>query len=172
MYECASCTIKKAEHWRIDVFWTVVLEKTPESPLDSKVQSSFLKESSPECSLEDWCWSWNSNTLATWCEEVTHLKTPWCWERFKVEEEGDNRGWDGWMASLTQWTWVWVSSGSGWWTGKFGFLQSMGLQRVGYYWETELNWTEVHVVMANNRHWYSQFKNEFTLNSIFPKHKK
>ena len=64
---------------------------------------------------KDWCWSWNSNTLATWCEELTLWKRPWCWERLKVAEEGDDRGWDGWMASLTQWTWVWVSSGSCWW---------------------------------------------------------
>ena len=81
--------------------------------------------------------SWNSNTLATWCKELTHLKRPWCWERLKVGGEGDNRGWDGWMASPTQWTWVWVSSGSWWWTGKPGVLQSMGLQRVRHDWGTE-----------------------------------
>jgi len=77
---------------------------------------------------KDWCWSWNSNTLATWCEELTHWKRPWCWERLKVGREGDDRGWDGWMASPTQWTWVWVSSASWWWTGR----------------PTEwLNWTEL-----------------------------
>ena len=65
----------------------------------------------------DWCWSWNSNTLATWCEGLTHLKRPWCWERLRARE-GDDRGWDGWMASLTQWTWVWVESKSCWWTGS------------------------------------------------------
>ena len=86
-------------------------------------------------------WGWNSNTVATWCEELTHLKRPWCWERLKVGGEGDNRGWDGWMASPTQWTWVWVNSGSWWWTGKPGMLQSMGSQRVGHNWVTELNWT-------------------------------
>ena len=67
-----------------------------------------------------WCWSWNSSTLATWCEELTHLKRPWCWERLKVGGEGDDRGWDGWMASPTQWTWVWVNYGSWWWTEKPG----------------------------------------------------
>ena len=87
---------------------------------------------------KDWCW--NSNTLATWSEEPTHLKIPWCWERFKARGEGDDRGWDGWMASLTQWTWVWVGSGSWWRTGKPGILQSMGSQRVGRYWAAELNW--------------------------------
>ena len=89
---------------------------------------------------KDWCWSWNSNTLATWCEELTHVKRPWCWERLKAGGEGDDRGWDGWMASPTQWTWVWVNSGSWWWTGRPGMLQSMGLQRVEHNWATELNW--------------------------------
>ena len=87
---------------------------------------------------KDWCWNWNSSTLATWWEELTHLKRPWCWERLKAGGEGDDRGWDGWMASLTQWTWVWVNSGSWWWTGRPGMLQSMGLQRVGHDWATEL----------------------------------
>ena len=91
---------------------------------------------------KDWCWSWSSNTLATWCEELTHLRRPWCWERLRAGGEGDDRGWDGWMASPTQWTWVWVNSGSWQWTGKPGVLQSMGSQRVRYDWATELNWTE------------------------------
>ena len=70
-----------------------------------------------------------------------HWKRPWCWGRLKAGREGDNRGWDGFMASLTWWTWVWASSGSWWWTGKPGVLQSMGSQRVRHDWETELNWT-------------------------------
>ena len=76
----------------------------------------------------NWCWSWNSHILATWCDKLTHWKRPWCWEILKAGGEGDKRGWDGWMASLIQWTWVWVSSRSWWWTGKHGVLQSMGLQ--------------------------------------------
>ena len=80
--------------------------------------------------------------LATWYEELTHLKRPWCWGRLRAGEEGDDRGWDGWMASATQWRWVWVNSGSWWWTGRPGMLWSMGLQRVGHDWVTELNWTE------------------------------
>ena len=92
---------------------------------------------------KDWCWSWNSNTLATWCEELTHWKTPWCWERLMAGREGDDRGWDGWMASLTQWTWVWASSGSWWQTGKPGMLQSVGLQRVGHEWA--VNTTELKI---------------------------
>ena len=90
----------------------------------------------------------NSNTLATWCKELTHLKRPWCWERLKVGGEGDDRGWDGWMASLTQWTWVGVNSRSWWWTGRPGVLQSVGSQRVGHDWATELNWTELNWNLA------------------------
>ena len=87
-----------------------------------------------------WCWIWNSNTLATWCKELTHSKRPWCWERLKAGREEDDRGWDGWMASPTRRTWVWVSSRSWWWTGRPGVLQSMGSPRVGHDWATELNW--------------------------------
>ena len=90
---------------------------------------------------KDWCGSWNSNILATCCEELTHLKRPWCWERLKAGE-GNNKGWDGWMASPTQWTWVWVDSSSWWWTGRPGMLQFMGSQKVRHDWVTELNWTE------------------------------
>ena len=97
---------------------------------------------------KDWCWSWNSNTLATWCEELTHLKRPWCWERLKVGE-GDDRGWDGWMASPTRWTWVWVDSGSWWWTGRPGVLRFMGSQRVGHDWATDLNWTDPWKIPVN-----------------------
>ena len=77
-------------------------------------------------------------TLATWCKELTHWKRSWCWERLKVEGEGDDRGWDGWMASPIRWTWVWASSRNWWWTGKPGVLQSMGSQN-----QTRLShWTE------------------------------
>ena len=92
---------------------------------------------------KDWCWSWNSDTFATWCEELTHLKRPWSWERLRTGEEGADRGWDGWMASPTQWTWVWVDSQSWWLTGRPGMLQSMGSQKVGHDWATGLNWTEL-----------------------------
>ena len=89
-------------------------------------------------------WSLNSNTLATSCEELTHWKRLWCWEGLGAGGEGDDRGWDGWMGSLTRWTWVWVNSGSWWWTGRPGMLQFMGSQRVRHDWATELNWTEDH----------------------------
>ena len=88
---------------------------------------------------KDWCWSWKSNTLATLCVEPTHWIRPWCWERLKAGGEGDDRGWDGWMAWPTQWTWVWVNSRSWRWTGRPGVLQSMESQRVGHDWTTELN---------------------------------
>ena len=75
--------------------------------------------------------------MATWREELTHLKRPWCWERLKAGGEGDDSGWDGWMASLTRWTWFWVNS-SWWWTGRPSVLRSMESQRVGHDWATEL----------------------------------
>ena len=80
----------------------------------------------------DWCWRWSSNTLATWCKEPTHWKRLWCWERLKAGKEGGNRGWNGYMASLTQWIRVWTNYRRQWRTGKPGVLQSMGLQRVGH----------------------------------------
>ena len=122
---------------------TVVLAKTLESPLDCKeIQQYILKEISPEYHWKDWCWSWNSNTLATWWEELTHWKRPWCWERLKVGGEGIDRAWDGCMASPTQWTWIWVNSGHWSWIGRPSVLHSMGLQRIGHDWATELNWTD------------------------------
>ena len=86
------------------------------------------------------CWSWNFSTVATWWQELTHLKRPWCWERLRAGGEGNDRGWDDWMASLTRWTWVWINSGSWQWIGRPGVLQSKGSQRVGHDWATELNW--------------------------------
>ena len=140
MCGCKSSTIKKAEHWRINAFELWCWRRLWRVPWTARRSNqSILKEISPNIHCKDWCWSWNSNTLATWCEELTHWKRPWCWERLKAEE-GDNRRWDGWMASPTWWTWVWVGSGSWWWTGKPGVLQSIGLQRVRHNWATELNW--------------------------------
>ena len=104
-------------------------------------KQSILEEISPGCSLEEWCWSWNSSSLATSCEELTHWKRLWCWDGLGAGGEGDKRGWDGWMASLTRSTWVWVNSGSWWWTGRPGMLQFTGSQRVGHDWATKLNWT-------------------------------
>ena len=113
-------------------FWTVVLEKTLESPLDSK-------EIQPVHPKGNQSWIFIASTDA---EAETHWKRPWCWERLKVGGEGDDRGWDDWTASPTQQTWIWVGSGSWWWIGKPGVLQSMESQRVRHDWATELNWTE------------------------------
>ena len=113
MYGCESWTIKKAECQRIDAFELWCWRRLLRAPWTARRSNqSILKEISPGVHWKDWYWSWNSNTLATWCEELTHLKKNWCLERLKVGGKGGNRGWDGWMASLTQWTWVWVNSGS------------------------------------------------------------
>ena len=134
------------ESWALKnwCFWTVVVKKTLESPLDCKE----IQPVNPKGN-QSWIFIGRSdaeaetpNTLATWCEELTHWKRLWCWARLKAGGEGDDRGWDGWMSSQTQRTWVWASSGSWWPTGKPGLLQSMGLQRVRHGWATELNWTD------------------------------
>ena len=124
-------------------FWTVVLEKTLGSPLDCiEIKPVHPKEISPVSSLEGLMLKLKLQyILATWCEQLTHLKRPLCWERLRAGGEGDDRGWDGWMASLTRWTWIWVDSRSWWWTGRPGMLQFMGSQRVRHDWVTELNWT-------------------------------
>ena len=127
-------------------FWAVVLEKTLESPMD-------CKEIQPVHSEGDQPWVFfgrndaKAETPVLWPpdgKELTHWKRLWCWEGLGAGGEGDDRGWDGWMASLTRWTWVWVNSGSWWGTGRPGVLQFMGSQRVGDDWATELNWTTPH----------------------------
>ena len=135
------------ESWALKnwCFWTVVLEKTLESPLD-------CKETQPVHFEGDQPWDFfgrndaKAETPVLWPphaipHELTHWKRLWCWEALGAEGEGDDRGWDGWMASLTLWTWVWVNSGCWWWTGRPGVLRLMGSQRVGHNWVTELNWT-------------------------------
>ena len=111
-------------------FWTVVLEKTLESPLTGRRSNPIHPKGNQSriFNWKDWCWSWRpdveASTLATWCKELTHLKWPWCWGRLKAGGKGDNRGWDGWMALPTQRAWVWVNSGSWWWTGRPGIAKS------------------------------------------------
>ena len=143
MYGCESWTIKKAECRRIDAFelwcWRRLL-RVPWSARGSNQSWVFIgRRSVLGVHWKDWCWSWNSNTLATWCKELTHLERPWFWERLKARGEGDDGGWDGWMVSPTRWTWVWVNSRSWWWTGRPSVLRFMGLQRVRHDWATELN---------------------------------
>ena len=142
MYGCESWTVKKAEHWRIDTFELWCWRRFLRVPwTERRSNLLILWKSVLNIHWKDWYWSWNASTLATWCEKLTHLKRPWCWERLKVRGEGDDRGWDGWMASLTGWTWVWLIFGSWWWTGRPGMLQSMGSQRVRHDWVTEPNWS-------------------------------
>ena len=136
-------------------FWTVVLEKTLESSLDCKeIQPVHPKGD------QSWVfigrtdvWSWNSNTLATWCEELTHLKRSWCWERLRAGREGDDRGWGGCMASPTQWTWVWVNSGSWWETRRPGMLRFIGFQRVGHDWVTFIAFFMVQSLTSIHDYW-------------------
>ena len=121
----------KAERWRIDAFELWCWRRLLRVPWTAnRSNQSILKEISPGCSLI---------VLILKLQELTYLKRPWCWERLRAGGEGDDRGWDGWMASPTQWTWVWVDSRSWWWTGRPGVLCFMGSQRVGHDWVTELN---------------------------------
>ena len=140
MYRCKSWTVKKAEQRKIDALNCGVGEDSWESlGLQRDPTSPSWRRSVLGVHWKDWCWSWNSNTLATSCKELTHWKRLWCWEGLGAGGEGDDRGWDGSMASPTQWTWIWVNSGSWWWTGRPGVLWFMGSQRVGHDWATELN---------------------------------
>ena len=138
MYGCESWTIQKAECWRIDAFELWRWRRLLGVPwIARRSNQSILKEISPGCSLEGLMLKLKLQYLATWCEELTHLKRSWCWERLKAGGEGDDRGWDGWMASPTQWTWVWVDSRRQWLTGRTSLLQFKGSQRVGRNWATE-----------------------------------
>ena len=130
VYGCESWLQRKLSAEELMLLYYNVGEDSWESlGLQGDPTSQSLSKSVLNIQWKDWCWSWNSNTLATWCEELTHLKRPWCWERLKAGEEGHDGGWDGWMALPTQWTWVWASSGSWWWTGRPGVLQPMGVTK-------------------------------------------
>ena len=122
----------------------MVLQKTLESPLDCKeIQPVHPEGDQPRMFIGRT--DAEAETPILWPtdnEELTHWKRPWCWEGLGAGGEGDDRGWDGWKASPSRWTWVWVNSRSWWWTGRPGMLRFMGLQRVGHDWVTELNWTE------------------------------
>ena len=111
VYGCESWTIKKAKHWRIDAFELWCWRRLLRVPWIARNQTSQSQRKSVlNIHWKDRSWSWNSNVLAPWCEELTHWRRPWCWERLKARGEGDNRRWDGLMASPTRWTWVWVNS--------------------------------------------------------------
>ena len=118
-----------------DSWESLGLQGDPNSPFWRRSALGFL--------WREWCWSWNSSTLTTSWKELTHWERLWHWEGLGTGGEGDDRGWDGWVASLTRWMCVWVNSGSWWWTGRPGVLQFMGSQRIGHDWVTELNWIDV-----------------------------
>ena len=143
MYGCESWTVKKAECQRIDAFelwcWRRLL-RVPWTARRSK--QSILKEISPGISLEGMMLKLKLQYFGHLMEELTHWKRLWCWEGLGARGEGDDRGWEGWIASLTRWTWVWVNSGCLWWTGRPGVLRFMGLQRVGHDWATDLIWSD------------------------------
>ena len=145
MYGCESWTVKKAERQRIDAFELWCWRRLLRIPWTARRSNqSILKEISPGCSLKGMMLTLKLQYFGHLIrgEELTHWKRLWCWEGLGAGGEGDDREWDGWMASPTRWTWVWVNSGSWWWTGRPGMLRFMGSHRVGHDWVTELNWTE------------------------------
>ena len=122
MYGCESWTIKKAECQRIGAFELWCWRRLLRVPWTARRSNqSILKEISPEYSLEGLMLKLKLQYLATWCEELTHLKRPWCWERLKAGGKGYDRGWDCWIASPTRWIWA-LSKLWEWWTGKPGVL--------------------------------------------------
>ena len=147
MYGCDSWSIKKAECWRIDPFELWCWRRLLRVPWTATRSSqSILKEISLEYSLEGLMLKLKLQYLATWCEEATHWKRPRCWERLKARGEGEKRGWDGWMATPTQWTWVWACSRRLWGTGKLGILQSWDCKES---YMTELNCYVKEIIMLH-----------------------
>ena len=141
MCGCESWTMKQAEHWRIDAFQLWCWRRLLKIPWTAKKSSqSILKEINPEYSLKELMLKLKLQYFGTWCQELTHWKRPWLWERLKAGGDEDDRGWDGWMVSPTWWTWVWASSSSWWWTRKFGMEHSMGVTKS---WTQLSNWTEL-----------------------------
>ena len=144
-YGCESWTIKKAECWRIDAFKLWCWRRLLRVPWTARgFNQSILKEISPGISFKGMMLKLKLQYFGHLMQRTgkIHLKRPWCWERLKMGGERDNRGWDGWMASPTWWTWVWVNSGSWWWTGRPGVLWFMGSQSRTRL-SIELNWTDI-----------------------------
>ena len=144
MYGCESWSIKKAERQRIDAFEVWCWRRLWRVPWTARRSNqSILKEINPGCSLEGLMLKLKLQYFGHLMWRADSFQSSWCWERLMAGGKGDDRGWDGWMASPTQWTWVWVDSRSWWWTGRPGVLWFMGLQRVGHSWAIERNWTEL-----------------------------
>ena len=141
MYGYESWTMKKAECWRIDAFELLGRRLLRVPWTARRSNQSILEEMSPGCSLEGLMLGLRLQYFGHLMWRIGSLERPWCWEGLGAGE-GDDRGWDGWMASLTRWTWVCVNCGSWWWTGRPGVLRFMGSQRAGRDWAMELNWTE------------------------------
>ena len=138
MYECESWTIKRAEHQRIDAFELWCWRRLLRVPWTAgRSNQSILKEISAAYSLEGLMLKLNLQYFSHLMQRTDSLAKPWGWERLKAGGEGDDRGWDGWMASPIWCTWVWASSRYWWWTGKPGLVQSMESQRVRHEWVTE-----------------------------------
>ena len=143
MYGCESWTVRKAERWIIDAFELWCWRRLLRVPWTARRSNqSILKEISPQYSLEGLMLRLKLQYFGPLMRRVTHWKRPWFWEGLGAGGEGDDRGWDGWMASPTRWRWVWANSGRWWWAGRPGVLQFTGVQRVEHDWVTELNRTE------------------------------
>ena len=140
MYGCESWTIKKAECQRTDAFEMWCWRLLRVSWTARRSNQSILKVISPECSLEGLMLKLKLQYFVHLMQRADYLKSPWCWERLRAGGEGDDRGWDCWMASLTQWTWVWASSGSWWWTGNTGMAAVHGAAK-NLSWLSD--WTEL-----------------------------
>ena len=149
MYGCESWTVKKAERWRIDAFELWCWRRLLGVPGTARRSNqSILKEISSGCSLEGMMLKLKLQYFGHLMWRVDSLEKTLMLEGIGGRRKGDDRGWDGWMASLTRWTWVWVNSGSWGWTGRPGVLRFMGSQRVGHDWVTDLNWTDEHATLT------------------------
>ena len=164
MYGSESWTIKKAEHWRIDTFELWCWRRLLRVPWTARRSNqSILKEISPGCSLEGLMPKLILQCFGHLMQRADSFEKTWCWERLKVGGEGDDRGWDGWMVSPTQWTWVWVNSRSRQWTGRPDVLQYLGSQS----WTRLSDWTELMVLDAMILvFWMLSFKPTFSLSSF------
>ena len=142
MYGCESWTVKKAEHWRIDAFELWCWRRLLRVPWTATRSNQYiLKEISPGCSLKVLMLKLKLQYFGHLMRRVDSLEKTLMLGGIGEGGEGDDRGWDGWMASRIQWIWVWVNSGIWWWTGRPGVLRFMGSQRIRHDWKTELNWT-------------------------------